>query len=153
MRSEGAHTRIVTADRVSALGLQWFTALSGLSIRHPNGRSRVLLEVSADDVLKIALDSTLDTRDLQTPMRSPFVIACVRLRCWPGEVAAREWFAAGFAGYCMHEALELVTCGGAPVLDPHREPYATNPANASLRHGFPPVLTNETLARAMKVVF
>lgn len=146
------HTTLTASDHVTDLGRRWFDALFGIVARHPNGLSRTLLTISSDDVLTVALDRTLDTRDLATEMRAPFVISCVRLTFFPGEQRAREWFAAAFAGYVMHEALELVTFGGRAVLDPHAEPYATSPANRCLRDGFPPVLTDETLARAMKVV-
>ena len=130
---------------------RWLTALSSLDVRHPNGRSKVLLTTDGD-MLTVALDATIDTRDGVTPMYSPFVIGCVRLDCWPGTRLARQWFAAAFAGYCQHEALELVTFGGLPVLDPHAQPYETNPCNRGLRDGFPPVLTMETLALALGVV-
>lgn len=142
----------VASERLSDLGTRWRDALSVLCVRHPNRLSAVECRISDDDVLTVQLDETVDTRDLTTPMRAPFVISCVRLACWPGADRAREWFAAGFAGYCMHEALELVTFGGAAVLDPHEQPYAENTANRCLRDGFPPVLTEETLARAMRVV-
>lgn len=144
--------RIISADRLSELGQQWRSALAPLLVRHPNRLSAVECRLSSDDVLTVQLDATVSTADLATPMRAPFVIASVRLACWPGVGAARAWFAAAFAGYCMHEALELVTLEGATVLDPHAAPYETNPANRSLRDGFPPVLTVESMTRAMRVV-
>lgn len=151
MFSASEWTTVVVADRASSLALAWYEALAMLSVRHPNGRSRVLLTI-VDDVLKIALDETLDTRDMRTPMRSPFVISCVRLACWPGADRARQWFAAGWAGYCVHEALELVTFGGRAVIDPHADPYPNALGNRGLRDGFPAVLTEETLSRAMTVI-
>jgi len=145
---------LTCAERLSLLGELWRDALAPLVVRHPNRASEVRLHLSGDvePILKVSLDAVMDTRDQVTPMRSPFVISCVRLTFWPGSRRAREWFAAGWSGYVQHEALELVTLDGAAVLDPHEEPYATNPNNRGLRDGLPPVLTEATIARAMAVV-
>jgi hypothetical protein len=147
-------TILTAADGLSLLGRQWHSALTGLCVWHPNGQSGTLLHLSAETapVLRISLDRTLDTHDQVTPMRSPFVISCVRLTFFPGEWLARMWLAAAWAGYAQHEALELVTFGGIAVLDPHREPYSENPWNRGLRAGFPPVLSPETLVTALAVV-
>lgn len=135
---------------------RWRAALAGLEVRHPNGRSRVVLRVSDGDPpsLYIGLDETVCTLTGRT-MRD-FAISNVRLAYWPGTDLARMWFAAAWAGYCQHEALELVTLAGdrgAKVLDPHAEPYPTNPYNRGLRDGFPVELTPatmiDTLALAM----
>lgn len=152
MFSVRQQTTVELADDACELAHLWFVALSAIDARHPNGLSRTRLLISRDAVLRVEVDRILDTRDLATPMRSPFVISCVRLTFFPGEGAARAWFAAAWAGYVMHEALELVTVDSKAILDPHAEPYATNPANRCLRDGFPPALTPETMARAMRVV-
>ena len=152
MFSVRQQTTVELADGAGELARLWFVALSAVDARHPNGLSRTRLLISPDAVLRVEVDRIRDTRDLSTEMRSPFVISNVRLAYWPGERRAQEWFAAAWAGYVMHEALELVTVDGRAVLDPHAEPYATNPANRCLRDGFPPVLTEASLERAMGVV-
>jgi len=143
-------TAFTYADRLSPLGAQWRDALLPLRVWHPNGISTALLHLSGDvhPVLKISLDRTVDTRDQVTPMRSPFVISCVRLTYFPGETLARQWFAAGWAGYCLHEAQELVTIDGAAVLDPHAAPFAFD---RGLRDGLPPELTPVTMIRSLAV--
>lgn len=145
MFSVRQQTTVELAEGACEMAHLWFVALSAIDARHPNGISRTRMLISRDAVLRVEVDRILDTRDLLTEMRSPFVISCVRLACWPGERRAQEWFAAAWAGYIQHEALELVTVDGLPVLDPHAEPYATNPWNRSLRDGFPPVLTEQTM--------
>lgn len=142
---------ITCADHLTPIGAAWRDALAGLAVRHPNAVSRCMLTLSSDDVLKVAVDVIADTRDQVTPMRSPFVIACVRLTYFPGPELAHQWFAAAWSGYVQHETLELVTFGGVAVLDPHADPYASIPQNRGLRDGFPPVLTPETLTRALAV--
>jgi hypothetical protein len=131
---------------------QWRAALSALTVRHPNGWSKVVLRVSDGDppVLYVGLDATACTSDGHT--MSEFAISNVALTYWPGEKLARQWFAAAFAGYCTHEALELVTLDGRAVLDPHQQPYATCPQNRGLRDGFPVQLTPNTLAKTLALV-
>jgi hypothetical protein len=60
--------------------------------------------------------------------------------------------ACAFAGYVMHEALELATVCGVRVADPHAEPYPHSPWNHSLREGFPTELTEESMLRTIRVV-
>lgn len=133
----------------------WRAALAGLEVRHPNGRSRAVLRVSDGDppVLYVGLDETTCT--LTGERKVDFAISCVRLTYWPGERLARAWFAAAWAGYLLHEALELVTLAGdraAKVLDPHAAPYATNPLNRGLRDGFPVELTPSSLLATLRLV-
>lgn len=140
-------------DEPSGLARQWFDALMPVIVRHPSRVSRVLLTISRDSepTLRIALDHVLDNEDWETPMRSPFVISCVRLSYFPGSVVARQWLAAAWAGFCMHEALELVTVGGLTMrpLDPHEPPHS---CDKGLRVGFPAVLTEETLRDTLALV-
>lgn len=137
------------------LAAQWWAALAGLEVRHPNGRSRVVLDVLTTEPpqLYVGLDETTCT--LTGEPRPDFAISTVALTYFPGERLARRWFAAAWAGYCQHEALELVTLAGdrsAKVLDPHAEPYATNPVNRGLRVGFPVALTPWTLVDTLALV-
>jgi hypothetical protein len=133
----------------------WRDALAALEVRHPNGRSRVVLDVFDGDppVLYVGLDETTCT--LTGKVMPDFAISNVRLACWPGVRLAQQWFAAAWAGYLMHESLELVTLAGdrtAKVLDPHAEPYAANPLNRCLREGFPSELTPEALQATLCLV-
>jgi hypothetical protein len=134
---------------------QWAAALRGLEVRHPNGHSEVVLQLLGEDRLRlfVGLDQTWCT--LTGARKAPFAISTVTLTYWPGERLARAWFAAAWAGYCQHEALELVTLAGdraAKVLDPHAEPYPTNPANRGLRDGFPVELTPDSLIDTLALV-
>lgn len=127
----------------------WRGALDGLFVRHPDPDALPYWLVSDDGHLHVGCGNVHDTltgavRDLP--------VASVRLTYFPGDGLARRWFAAGWAGYVTHEALELVKYEGRPPLDPHEEPYATNPFNRGLRDGFPPVLTPGSLERALAVV-
>lgn len=140
----------------SPLATQWFEALRPLILRHPNGESKVCVTLQVSDRLHlhVALDRTRDTSDRSKWMRSPFAIASVELTHFPGVKLARAWLAAGFVGYLTHEALELVTIDDlkTKVLDPHAEPYETNPLNRCLRDGLPTRLTPEALVDALCVV-
>lgn len=136
-------------------GHLWADALGDLEVRHPNGRSKVVLRVSEADPpeLYVGLDETTCTLTGET--KRDFAISTVRLHYWPGKRQAQMWLAAAFAGYCQHEALELVTLAGdraRKVLDPHRHPYGTNPVNRGLRIGFPTDLTPVSLRATMLLV-
>lgn len=138
-----------------AMAERWSEALDGIEVRHPNGISRVVLVVSHGNPpsLYVGLDKTWCTMTGR-PMVD-FAISSIALRYWPGLTIARKWFAAAWSGYCQHEALELVTAAGdrsSKVLDPHSEPYATNPANRGLRCGFPVELTNVTMLETFMLV-
>lgn len=133
----------------------WRGALAGLEVRHPNGRSKVDLTVLNGEPpeLYVGLDETTCT--MTGAVKRPFAISTVKLTYYPGTLQARLWLAAAWAGYCQHEALELVTLAGdrsAKVLDPHAEPYAINPVNRGLRDGFPVELTPTTLAKTLALV-
>lgn len=131
---------------------QWRAALSPLEIRHPNGRSRCVLRVLEGNPpeLYVGLDETTCTRDGHV-MRD-FAISTVRLAYFPGEQLARQWFSAAWCGYLLHESQELVTLDGTAVLDPHAEPYATNPLNRGLRNAFPVELNAWTLFETLLLV-
>jgi hypothetical protein len=119
---------------------QWRAALADVVVRHPDRRSKPVLRVVDGDppVLYVGLDVAHCTADDAKEMRD-FAIANVHLHCFPGIALARAWLAAAWVGYLQHEALELVTVGGLTdkVLDPHADPYPTNPLNRGLRDGFP----------------
>lgn len=136
------------------LAKHWRSALAELEVRHPNGRSRVVLTVIDRDPPEfyVGLDETTCTLTGET--KRDFAISTVKLTYWPGRTLAQQWFAAAWAGYCQHEALELVTARGdriRKVLDPHAEPYATNPLNRGLRVGFPVELTPDSLYRTLEM--
>lgn len=104
-------------------------------------------------MLYVGLDETTCT--LTGKVMRDFTISCVRLTYFPGVRLAQAWFAAAWAGYLLHESLELVTLAGdraAKVLDPHAEPYTTNPINRGLRVGFPVELTPQTLLATLRLV-
>jgi hypothetical protein len=92
-------------------------------------------------------------RDNRDPKRilTPFIISDVRLTFFPGMTLARKWMAAAWAALGAHESLELCTVGNLVdrPLDPHAEPYE---ADVPLRVGFPPLLTPESMERALRVV-
>jgi hypothetical protein len=140
----------------SELTQLWAVALGGLDIRHPNGRSEVELRLMGEDRLQlyVGLDQTWCT--LTGARKAPFAISTVTLTYWPGSSRiSRAWFAAAWAGYCQHEALELVTLihdWSSKVLDPHAEPYISNPANRGLRDGFPVELTPTSLLDTLALV-
>ncbi len=131
----------------------WADALGALVVRHPNRSSKVVLEVTdgPEPYLHLSLDRTFDSTNPDCEMRSPFRISSVKLTFWPGVKLARMWFAAGFAGYCLHEAQEMVTVGDLKTrpLDPHEEPFAYD---RGLRDGLPATLTPETMVEALAVV-
>lgn len=140
---------------MSDLAKYWEGALAELDVRHPNGRSQVVLHVSdgAPAILYIGLAETTCT--LTDAVMKDFAISNVRLAYWPGARLAQAWFAAAWVGYLQHEALELVTLAGdraAKVLDPHAAPYATNPLNRGLRVGFPAELTPASLLATLRLV-
>ena len=138
-----------------SLSALWRAALNALDVRHPNGRSNVLLRVTDGEapMLHIGLDETTCT--LTGAPKRNFCISNVRLTYWPGTRIAQVWFAAAWSGYLQHEGLELVSLAGdrsQKVLDPHAEPYQTNPWNRGLRDGFPVELTPATLLATLRVV-
>lgn len=131
---------------------QWYDALEGVIVRHPDRRNTVKLELLSGPSLSISMDKVTST--VSEELWSPFQISTVKLSYFPGVDLARKWLAAAWAGYCAHEALELVTVGDWKTrpLDPHEEPYPTNPYNKGLRDGFPVELTPETLRLSLLLV-
>lgn len=140
---------------VTAVAEAWAEALSELEIRHPNGRSVPIIQVRPGEppMLYVGLDRTWCT---MTGREMPdFAISTVTLSLWPGTRLAQKWFAAAWAGYCQHEALELVTLRGRrdlKPLNPHDEPYVECPWNQGLRVAFPVELTWETLRDTLALV-
>ena len=144
-----------TGASAQLLGTAWRDALSALEVRHPNGRSKVILRVQDGDPpeLYVGLDETTCTAT--GAIKRDFAISTVRLTYWPGTDLAQKWFAAAFAGYIQHEALEFVTIAGRRdlrPLDPHAEPYIENPQNRGLRDGFPVELTMRSLEATLDLV-
>lgn len=135
---------------------KWRAALAPLVVRHPDRRCKPVVEVRDGDppTLYVGLDRAWSTAAPKNPPRQPFAISNVALTYFPGDDLARKWFAAAWAGYLMHEGLELVTVGDLETrpLDPHEDPYQTNPYNRCLRDGFPPTLDAVALYRALQVV-
>lgn len=137
-------------DAAFAIAAKWATALADLEVRHPNGRSQVVLRVIEGDPpeLYVGLDETTCTLTGET--KRDFAISTVKLTYWPGVVLAQQWFAAAWVGYLQHEALELVTARGdrsRKALD-LRE---TNPLNRGLCVGFPVELEPTSLAETLEM--
>ena len=133
----------------------WRDALAALEVRHPNGRSRIIIQVhdGVPATLYVGLDVTACTLTGEDKYDLP--VSNFRLMYWPGVRAAQAWFAAMWASYLQHEVLELVTLAGdhaAKILDPHAEPYAINPYNRCLRDGLPGELTPEALRATLRLV-
>lgn len=134
-------------------GQDWYDALRDLVIRHHDPEVQVEVRVTNEDppYLHLRVLNCVDTSVREFTRLPSLAISSVQLTFFPGVTAARAWLAAGWAGYMMHEALELVTVGGDPkqrALDPHSGPEN----DKGLRRGLPAVLTPETLAAAMSLV-
>jgi len=133
------------------LAAKWEGALRDLIIRHPDPRSTVELELSADTPprLLFRLDVAHDTTNPDREMR-PLNVSTVRLHYFPGMRLARMWVAAAWTGYLMHELLELVTIGDLTTrpIDPHANPDQ----DKCIRDGLPTELTPENLRTALLVV-
>ncbi len=131
---------------------QWREALDELKVVHPDRRCTPILNLVPNPLrLEVSLDRAWSTRTGEF-LRSPFKISTVYLTFFPGKKLAQQWFAAAWAGYLQHEALEYTSAGSANPLDPHTEPYDTNPFNRGLRDGFPVELTVATLHKALETV-
>lgn len=143
-----------STDTRATLARLWTEALAGVVVRHPNPSARPVFRISDDTepLLLVSIGNHRDTRGKNDGQWSSFVIANVRLTFFPGVVLARQWVAAAWGGYIQHESLELVECDGVNPLDPHQQPDDSIPWNRGLRDGFPPVLTPETLIKALAVV-
>lgn len=149
---------VVGRDPMTELCRQWRDALSVMSIEHPNRESTVLVKL-VDDLpprLTVSLDWTRDT--VTGKRRESFQISTVRLCYFPGVRLAQAWLAAAWAGYVLHESLEMVTADGVRPIDPHEERPASphrlspQPFDRGLRDGLPQLLTRETLIRTLLVV-
>jgi hypothetical protein len=93
--------------------------------------------------------SVTNTRDTVTNERLPsLAVSTVRLTYFPGKDVARRWLAAAWAGYQIHESLELVTADGMRPIDPH----AHERHDRGLRHGLPITLTPETLLQTFEAI-
>jgi len=135
------------------LGDTWRAALADVVIRHHDSRVTVRFEVTGDDdpYLHMRVENCLDSGYREEVRWPSLAVSSVKLTYFPGVAEARAWLAAGYAGYMMHEALELVTLGGDPtkrVFDPHAGPEN----DKGLRRGLPVILTPETLEAAMSIV-
>ncbi len=130
---------------------QWTLALDALVIRHIDPTCTPLLEIVGTEdrpTLRVAVANARDTRD-QDVRFDVLTINDVLLTYWPGQSTAQAWIAAAWAGYLLHEGLELVTmCGGHP-LDPHLEPFDFD---RGLRDGTPRELTPQALRRTLEIV-
>jgi hypothetical protein len=126
----------------------WAEALRGLEIRHPDPAVTVRL-ILEHGLLALRVENVIDN---DTGKRRDLGVSTVSLAHFPGITEARRWIACAWAGYLMHEALEGVTVDGVRVLDPHTEPYETNPWNRPVRDALPVTLTPEALIAAMRVV-
>lgn len=134
------------------IGALWREALRDVVCRHPDRRSNAVITVPSEGLpyVHVALDRafcTVDGKEMKD-----FAISSVYLTFFPGERLARMWLAAAWAGYLQHEALEMTSWHGSRPLDPHSQPYPTNPFNGGLRDGFPPQLTPRTMYKTLCVV-
>jgi hypothetical protein len=133
----------------------WHDALAPLILRHPNGWSRVVLRLTCrSDAPRLHVSLDANPCTLTGEIKHDFAISDVKLSYFPGARLAQAWIACAWAGFLMHEALELVTIGdhATQVLPPHAEPYPANPFNRPLREVLPVELTPETLRAALAVV-
>lgn len=131
---------------------QWCDALAPVLIRHADPAASVRIEIgnTMPPSLTLSVENVLDN-DTGERMEK-LVISCVDLVYFPGTTAARAWIAAAWAGYLAHEGLEHVTANGNRVLDPHAEPYPTNPYNRGVRDALPVVLTPDAMHKALCVI-
>ncbi len=141
---------VVGMGPMSPLCRQWHSALLSMSIRHPNRTSIVVLTLT-DDALFPTLTFGLDehTCTVTGAPFAPFPIATVTLRYFPCARVAQAWVAAGWTGFCQHEALELVSVAGVRPIDPHG---ADLEHDRGLHAGLPSQLTPATLLAALCVV-
>lgn len=135
-----------------SLAKEWADALRSMVVRHPDPRSTVEITLTAGEIpsLCVRVDVAYDTTKPDREIR-PLVVSCVGLTYFPGERLAQAWLAAAWAGYTMHEALELVTLadGTTRPIDPHGADVALD---RCLRVGLPVELTPATLQQALGVV-
>ncbi len=133
---------------------KWASALRDLDVRHPRDGAVPTLKLIEGVPPSLQVSVREHACNVTGGSIDELPVSTVRLTFWPGITLARQWIAAAWAGYLQHEALELVTVGERTErpLDPHREPYATNPYNRGLRDGFPVELTWGSLERALAVV-
>lgn len=128
----------------------WRVSLAAIQVKHLDPAARPRLVLSADGHLHVGCGNVTDT---STGARRDLPICSVRLEYHPGDdTLARQWFAAAWAGYQTHEALEIVKHQGRAVLDPHAEPYPDATQNRGLKDGFPSVLTRDAFFRTLCVV-
>lgn len=139
---------LTAAADLGPIGAAWASALREIHIAHPDPSSTVALTLDGDPArLQVTV---LDARDTLDPdhVMPRFEISTVRLAWFPGPEVARAWIAVAWAGYMQHEALERVTAGGARPIDPHLPPHSYD---RGLRHGFPPVLTPDSLRQTLRL--
>lgn len=140
---------LIEVGQSSGIGTMWAAALAPMSIRHPDPAPTVELELihGGPPRLCFRLDAHRDTVDREQ-RHQPFVVSTVSLTFYPGARLARMWVAAAWAGYVMHEALELVHVAGVRSIDPH----ADVAHDMCLRDGLPVDLTPQTLRRTLELV-
>lgn len=133
------------------LAERWRAALSELTVRHPDDRRTVLLDVTdgAPPLLVVHVTNTPCT--VSGDIKADFYVSTLNLRCWPGVRLAQIWAAAAWAAYIQHEALELVSFHDVArrPLDPH-EPGGE--WDRALRLGLPVDLTMESLEASLACV-
>lgn len=144
---------VIGKEPLSPLTEMWRDALAPLEVQHPNliSRPHVRLGDAQFPIFTLSLDRIPDNLD-PSQVKERFQISTVKLKFFPGVEGARLWFACVWAGFLMHEALELVAVDGRRVADPHTEPYERNPFNRCIRDTLPSELTLETLHAAIGVV-
>lgn len=155
MEHGGSTLEVITTGPIRPAAAAWRDALAPLILRHPNGWSRPILRLTCrPDAPRLHLSLDACPCTLTGAVRRDFAISDVRLACFPGDRLARAWIACAWAGFLMHEALELVTIGdlATHVLPPHADPYPENPYNRPLRDTLPPELTMDTLRTALAAI-
>lgn len=130
------------------LNEQWAAVIAKLRVRHADREAVPCFDLIPGDPPALFV-SVKNTRDTVTDERlASLAVSTVTLTYFPGEAVALRWLAAAWAGYQLHEALELVTADGVRPIDPHS--HARH--DRGLRHGLPLVLTPETLLQTFEAI-
>ncbi len=130
---------------------RWTLALDSIVVNHIDPTCKPILDIVGPDdcpTLNISVENARDTCDQSTRF-AVLTVQSVRLTYWPGMECAQAWIAAGWTGYIMHEALELVTACGSRPLDPHEPPYTYD---RGLRVALPRELNPATMRAALETI-
>lgn len=140
---------VVGDSSTHPLAAKWEGALRDMVIRHHDPRSVVELELTTGPLPRLCfrLDVGFCTVDPSKEFR-PFNVSTVDLTYFPGDRIAQAWVAAAWAGYTMHESLELVSVNGKRPIDPHTDIRQ----DVAFRTTVPTMLTPDSLRAALGAV-